>query len=342
MEPSQNQSNRNEEVDLGQFFRSIGNGLNNSGRALLFFLASLRNIFFSNKLFFSGIIVIGISLGALYSELLKRKFYKSSMVLSCDYLNSQILQNTIDKLNLLCSEPQREGLSEVLKIDHKTALNIQRFAFESFVSEDDVVEMEVLRTQLNNVAADKKDLVEKVIHKLEIDNKNAYEILVQVYDPDVVKPLERAIITYFRENEYIKKRIEVNRKSLQKRQAKLSAESRKLDSLKSVLFETLRSQNKASRGSNNVIFNDELITKPLEMFREDLNINIELIEVEKDLSIEPDFEVVDSFTTFKEPESASLFRVLVFSFFCSIIIGYLIIGAWKFDAMLSKIDTKSK
>lgn len=330
-----------DELDLSQIFTSIGNFFVRIGDGILYFLASLRNLFFNNRIFFAGVILAGLALGAVYSELLKKKFYKSSMVLSCDYLNTQTLANTVEKLNLLCDELEREGLSELLQIDAATAKNIQKFEFEPFVSEDDVVEMEVLRTQLNNVAADKKDLVEQVITKLEIENKNAYEITVQVYDPAIVKPLERALVKFFTSHSYIKKRIEITRENLLKRKDKLVSDSRKLDSLKQVILENYQTFGKTSRGSNNVILSDEQLSNPLELYQQGLEINSEILDIEKKLYINPDFEVVDGFTTFKEPDSASLFKILIIAFFVSVLVGYLIIGAWKFDAMLAKIDTKS-
>ncbi len=338
--PTPPQSN---ELDLSQVFTSIGRFFNRVGNGILYFLASLRNLFLQNKLFFAGIIIVGVSLGALYSELLKKKFYKSTMVLSCDYLNSQILENTIEKLNLLCFEEEREGLSEVLHIGPAIAKNIQKFEYEPFVSEDDVVEMEVLRTQLQNVTtADKKDLVEKVIKNLEIDNKNAYEISVEVYDPNIVKPLEKAIVNYFHSNDYIKKRIEINKLNQQRRKEKLVAESRKLDSLKKVIYQNLQALGTQSRGSNNVILSDEQLSDPLRIYEQDLELNTEILTIDRLLFITPDFEVVDGFTTFKQPDSASLSNILLISFSISILMGYLIIGAWKFDKLLSKIETSAR
>jgi hypothetical protein len=342
MENQMQKPGQSDEIDLSQMLNSIGRFFNRVGYNILYFLASLRNLFFDNRLFFAGVILGGLVLGAVYSELLKKKYYKSTMVLSCDYLNTQILSNTVDKFNLLCQEGEREGLAELLGIDKKTASNIQRFEFEPFVSEDDVVEMEVLRTQLNSVAADKKEIVENVMTKLEIENKNAYEIGVQVYDPDIVKPLEKALIRYFSTSEYIRKRIESNRANLVNRKQKLTAETKKLDSLKRVLYDNYQTFGKTSRGSNNVILSDEQLNNPLEIYKQDLEINEEILDIDKRLSINPDFEVVDGFTTFKEPESASLFKILVIAFCGSMLVGYLIIGAWKFDAMLAKIDTKSK
>jgi hypothetical protein len=257
------------------------------------------------------------------------------MLLSCDYLNNQIMDNTIEKLNLLCEEEEREVLADVLNIDQATAKNIQKFEYKPFVSEDDVVEMEVLRTQLNSVVGDKKDIVEKVIDKLTIENKNTYEISAMVYNPDIVKPLEKALVNYFNSNDYIKRRIVINKTNLQSRKEKLIHESKRLDSLKTVILQNYQTLGKTSRGSNNVILGEENLANPLEVFKEDLEINTELLSVEKDLYIQPDFEVVEGFTTFKQPESASLFNVLIISFSASFVIGYLIIGAWRLDQLLA-------
>lgn len=333
------QKRNNDEIDLSQFFSWIGHGFSRMGHGFLYSLAALRNLFFQNRLFFFGVIVIGLALGAMYSELLKKKFYKSTLVLSCDYLNSQILGNTIEKLNLLCEESDREGLAEVLNVDVSTALNTSKFEFKPFVSENDVVEMEVLREQLNNVAADKKDLVEKVIKKLQIENKNAYEISVMVYDPNIVKPLEKAIVNYFVSNDYIKRRIEINKTNLQNRKNKLVSESKKLDSLKKVLFDNYQNLGKTSRGSGNVFLGDEKLANPLDVFIADMELNEEILTIDRQLYLKPDFELVDGFTTFKQPESASLVKILFIAFWISFVMGYLIIGAWRLDKKLASYQT---
>lgn len=339
MTPQDSKQKNTDEIDLTQFFAWVGRGFSRFGNGVLFSIASLRNLFFENRLFFAGIIILGLVLGAIYSELLKKKYYQTTMVLSCDYLNTQILDNTIEKLNLLAQEPGSEGLAELLNIDIPTAMNIQRFEFKPFVSEDDVVEMAKLREQLNNLAADKRDLVEKVMKKLEIENKNAYQISVRVYDPDIVKPLEKALVSYFNTNEYIKRRIQINHQNLLVRKAKLERESRKLDSLKAVMLQNYQSFNNTSRGSGNVFLGDEKLANPLDVFRQDLELNKEILELEEKLYVRPDFEVVDGFTTFKEPESASLFKILVTSFFISWAMGYLIIGVWRFDKYLASYPT---
>ena len=341
MEDQRQRPNNTDEIDLAQFFRWIGKGFSNLGGSIISGIATLRNLFYQNRVYFLGIIILGLILGGIYSEVLKKDYYKSSMVLSCDYLNTQILKNTIDKFNLLAAEKGSEGLQEALNLDSATANNIQKFEYKPFVSEDEVVEMEVLREQLNNVTGEKKDLVDKVISRLEIENKNAYEISVYVYDPNIVKPLEKALVDYFSNNNYIRRRVEINQINLKGRKNKLQRELRKLDSLKVVLFQNYESFAQKSRGSNNVVVGgEEGLTNPLEVFTKDLELHQELQLIEKKIYLTPDFEVVDGFTSFKEPDSASLADVLAVSLLLSIFIGYLILGAYRFDRMLAEFPTK--
>jgi hypothetical protein len=340
MENTMNNPKKDDELELTQFFRWIGRGFQRFGNSIIYLLAALRNLFFTNRVFFIVIIVLGLVIGAIYSELLNKKYYKSTMVLGCDYLNTQILSNTIEKLNLLSAEPTGEGLAEELQIDVKTALNVLEFEFKPFVSENDIIEIEVLKEQLNNVAADKKNIVDKVIEKLEIENKDAYQLTVTVYNPSIVKPLETALIEYFKQNGYIKRRVEIHKINLNDRKQKLITESKKLDSLKKVIIANLGNFSKSSRGSNNVFLNEEGLNNPLDIFTQDLQLNNEILEINKELYIQPDFEVVDGFTTYKKPESASLMKVLIISFLLALLIGYLIVGIWRFDRMLANYSTK--
>jgi hypothetical protein len=98
---------------------------------------------------------------------------------------------------------------------------------------------------------------------------------------------------------------------------------------------------KTSRGSGNVILGDEKLSNPIDIYREDLSIYTELQDVEEELYIQPDFELVEGFTTFKKPESDSFAKTLFYAFWISILMGYLIIGAWKFDRYLASYPTKT-
>lgn len=344
MEDNKVKSTNSDEIDLSQLFRWIGKGFSNFGQGILNALASLRALFFKNKAFFGIIIASGLVLGVIFSEFLQKKHYASSMIISCDYLNSRILTNSMDKLNLLCLEKERVGLANELKIDINTAKNISKFESKAFISEKDLVEIEVLKEQLNNVALEKKDIVNKVIAKIEIENKNAFLIEVKVLDPEIIKNLEQALVNYIKDNSFIQNRITANEQTLLERKSKLQRESKKLDSLKAVLFDNYASMAKENSrpGSNNVILSDKYLTNPLDVFNQDLAIHSQIQSIDYQLSVKSDFEVIDGLTSFKEPDSASLPKILVIAFFVSWVLGYLILGLFKFDRYLSALSKKAE
>ncbi|HEU5290203.1 MAG TPA: hypothetical protein VFU05_06125 [Cyclobacteriaceae bacterium] len=328
-----------DEIDFTQIFRWIGSGFTRIGNATLRALAGLRRLFISNIIYFSIIMISSLVLGLIYSQFLEKKYYNSSMIISCEYLNIRIVDNIMDKLNLLCNEEDRQGLAELLNVDLATAKNIVEFKAKHFVSENDIIETEVLKEQLTNVAAEKKDLVNKIVEKLDIENKHSFLINVKVYNPGIVKKLDTAIVNYLRRNEYIKKRIANREESLLNRRNKLVRESHKLDSLKSVLYLNFESMAKQSReGSNNVILSDKYITDPMSLFKEDLNFNNEIRGIDKSLYLHDDFEVVDGLTTFKEPDNLDIKIILATALIASIVFGYLLIGLWKFNEFLASFE----
>lgn len=338
MEPNR-PANASGDIDITQIFRSIGSWFTSLGNSILRGLAGLRKMFLSNLVYFSIVISICVTLGIVFSEFVEKKFYNSSMIISCEYLNIRIVDTTIEKLNLLCHEKDRSGLSELLDVDLAIAKNIVSFKATHFVSEDDIVETEVLKEQLANVASEKKELVNKVLEKIEIENKNSFLINVKVYNPDIVKQLDSAIVNYFRRNEYVKKRIQNRESTLLSRKNKLIRESLKLDSLKAILYVNFQSMAQQSReGSNNVILSDKYLTDPLNVFKEDLNFNSEILLIDEALNLHDDFEVVDGLTTFKEPDNFGIVSIVGLSLVVSIFIGYALLGLWKFNQFLASIE----
>jgi hypothetical protein len=331
-----------DEIDITQIFKWIGRGINRVGRSILMAIAGIRNLFLTNLTYFVVFMLAGLTLGGSYWGYVYKRFYKSTMIISCDYLNKRIMDNSIEKLNLLCREQDREGLSKLLGIDLSTAKNIRDFTAENFVSEDDRIEIEVLKEQLNNVTERKADLVNKVIEKIEIGNVHSFMVSINVFNPDIVEEMDSAIVGYFRNNEYIKKRIESRESSLVARKNKLLRESKKLDSLKVILFTNFQSMAKQSKqGSNNVILSDSYLTDPMVVFREDLQIDNEIREIDKELYIKQDFEVVDGLTTFKVRDSLGLVPILLWSFAISLVGGYVLLGLYKFNRYLGSLQPQS-
>jgi len=342
MDENKPKNQSSDEIDLSQVFKWIGNGFRNFGNSILRGLAGIRSMFFENKIFFGLVIISGLGIGWVYSGYFNKKFYKSSMILNCAYLNQKIVEGTIEKLNLLCAEQEREGLAKELGISLIDAKYIINFEAKPFVSESDVVEMAVLNEQLNNVVASKKELAEKIMSKLNLNNRSSYKISILIAEPDVIPSIDTAIVNYFRSGNYIKRRIEITRAGLLLKKEKLIQQGKSLDSLKSVLFRSVDNMAKQSKqGSNNVILSEKSLTDPISVFVQDVNFYDQILSIDRELYLNTDFEVVDGFKSFKEPENASIARVLAIAFIISWLAGYFILGLYKFDRYLAKLSKES-
>jgi hypothetical protein len=329
-----------DEIDLGVLFSKIGDFFKNIGLGFLRFLALLKKIPTENRLLFIVLIVSGVGVGLSYSLFIKKKFYSTTMILNSSYINKRIIDNTIKKLNLLAEEEDTRGLAIELNIPDSLAENIHSFEAKPFVDESEIIELEILREQLKNVQADKKNekVIEQVLEKIRIENRHSFEITVRVYNPTVVKELEKAIVNYLRNNDYLKKRVEITKTNMLARKQKLIKELQKLDSLKSVIYANYQSMAAQSRqGSNNVILSDKAVTNPIEVYNQDLNLYTELQEIDRRLYLQDDFEVVDGFTEFSKPASAGLIRISAYSILIAIGLGYLIVALIRFNKYLDSL-----
>lgn len=338
--PKQPQS---DEIDLSVLFSKIGDFFKNIGMGFIRFLATLRRIPLQNKILFALVIVSSIVLGYVYGDIIQKTNYESSMILSSEYLNKRLVDNTIEKLNLLAKEKDRRGLAKVLSISDTLADNIVEFTAKPFVDEKDLIEMEVLKEQLKSVQENSKNqkVIEQVINRIEIENRHAFEITVKTLNPTVISNLEIALVKFFKETDYVRKRIEIQKITLLDRKAKLLKESDKMDSLKRVIYENYKegsNTNSQRQGSStSVILSDKTVT-PLEVYSQDLLIYNEIQAIDRSLYIQPDFEVVDGFTEFSEPSSPGLAKVIIIAILIGIVFSYLLIALFHFNQYLARLD----
>lgn len=330
--------NSSDEIDLGQLFSKIGDFFIQIGLGIMRFFALLRRIPLENKPLFIVVIIISVIAGFSYSRFIKKKFYESTMILSSDYLNKRLVDNTIEKLDLLASEENKHGLAKVLNISDSLAGNIVEFTAKPFIAEKDLIEMEVLKEQLKNAQANAKNekVIEQVVKRIDIENRHAFEITVRTYNPTLIGELQKALVNHFRNNEYIRRRIEINKTNLLEKKTKLFHDLQKLDSLKFIIFDNYKSMAAQSRqGSNNVILSDKSVTNPIEIYNQDLNLYNELQDINEEIYLQSDFEVVDGFTEFSEPSSASLRKIISVSILIGIGLAYLTVALSAFDRYLA-------
>jgi len=338
---SQKPNTSSDEIDLGQLFSKIGDFFKGIGMGFMRFLALLRKVPLENKAAFILIIAASVVIGIAYSNFVNKQYYESTMILSSNYLNKRLVDNTIDKLNLLAGEKGKKGLAKVLNIPDTLADNILEFAAKPFVAEQDLIELEVLKEQLKNAQADAKNekVIEQVINRIEIENRHAFEITVRTLNPTVIGNLQAALVNFFKNNEYIKKRIKVTRSNLDEKKQKLTRDLEKLDSLKSVIYDNYKNMAVQGRqGSNNVILSDKAVTDPIQIYTQDLDLYNQLQYINSEISLQRDFEIVDGFTEFSDPASASTPKIVVISILVGILVAYLLVAFINFNKYLENLS----
>ena len=335
-----NQSKQpSDELDLGQLFEKIGDFFVSIGLRIIKGMAIVRNTPLQNKLLFISLVFIGGTIGFSYSSFVKRKFYESSMILSSDYLNKRIVDNAIDKLNLLAAEESPRGLAMVLDISDTLAGNIMRFDSKPFVAEQELVEIAVLKEQLKNaqITSKNQNVIDQVITRIEIENQHAFEFTVRTFSPTAIKPLQDALVRYFKNNDYIGKRIKINHENLVAKKGKLQRELVKLDSLKKVIYSNYEAMAERKQGSNNVILSDKSVTDPVQIYNQYLILYDNLQSIERGIFLQPDFELIDGFTQFDSPASAGRTKIVLEGMLIGFLLGYVIVATRSLDKYLSEV-----
>jgi hypothetical protein len=332
---------QSDEIDLGVLFAKIGDFFKSIGLSFIRFLALLRSKPIENKVLFFGLIVAGGVLAASYGLYVRKKYYESTMILSSNYLNLRIVESAIEKINLLAGENDSKGLARALMIPDSIAKDVVKLSAVPFLPESELLDIEILKEQLKNLQADKKNekIIEQVVQKLEIENRHAFQLTVRILRASSTKILQEALVNFFRNNDYIKKRIEITKLNALARKEKLVNESEKLDSLKGVIYSNYKSMAEQSRqGSNNVILSDRAVTDPIQIYNQDLAIYNEIQSIDRQLYLQPDFEVVDGFTEFSEPASDSIPNMVVIGIIVGIGAFYLLIALFAFNNYLKEFE----
>lgn len=340
---SSTQNQNSDEIDLKDLFNYIGKAFHSFFERIINFIALIRRVTINYFKYF--VVIVSIFLVAVLSFYftIKKETYGSSMLVKSGYLNTQLIDNSINKLDLLAQEKDKTTLAEVLSIDNHIAELINGFEFETFVTEDEKIEVVLLKEQLQNLKLE-EDVISSITEKIEIRNPNTFKITILTQENSVINTLETSIVNYFIESDYIKKRIAINRETLQKRKVKLVKEQHKLDSLKQAIFEVYQSLSKqqGGQGSDNVILAGQEVTNPLTVFREDININDDILAIEAALFLKNEFEVIEGLTPFSKPVSISLIKLIAYTVLVGIGFTYLLIILIALNRFFEQRDKQLK
>ncbi len=337
----QNNHDNSDEIDLRQLFAAIGDFFKSIFIGFILIIVGIKNatIKYFQIIFLFVILggIIGIALNFYLPD-----YYTSSMLLQSKHASGRLMENSVQKLDQLCSERNYAQLAEILKVDSSAAANLKGFSYEPFVSEEEIVELEVLKEQLKSEIKDEV-VINKFVEKLKNENKATYRIFVQVYNNNKLNKLEGPLLNYFKGSDYVSKRIAIEKENLKLKEKSIEEEIQKLDSLKTLLLKNFNLYAERTRaGSNNVIMNDDQLADPMNIFEQSRKQNDELIKVREELYLTPSFELIDGFTVFSRPDSPSLLKLGFYSCLYGLLVAYIIILLIFFNRYLNSVEEKDK
>lgn len=334
----QKHRDHSDEIDLKQLFQSIGSFFANIWNGIIRGIVGIRRATFSNKRIFIISLILFIGLAVVY-KIISIPKYESTLLLRSSYMDARYLQNEIEKLNKMIEEEDLIALPNTLNINKEAAEQIVEFELIPYLSEEEVLEIRLTKERLEDVEDLNPALIERLAQYFEYENRRMFQISVTIKDPSVVQTLEGGLVQYLKQDDYVSRRLQINKENLIARRKKLIEESNKLDSLKDVLFENFTSMAKQrDQGSNNVILSDRFLTNPLEVFSRDLELNNQIIAINEQLFLEPQFEVIDGFTAVYQPVNPGWAKSLAYAIIAGIILAYIVIILKGINSYLDRIE----
>ena len=300
-----NDSQQNEEVDLGQLFKLIGNMFEKLFKFIgsifnKLFLAFVWMVFFVKRHFIKLVIagVVGIGLGVLL-EKTSDPVYKSYITIKQNYNTGENLYNAITYYNDLLSEGDVSTLRNVLNIESKEAESILGFQIESVINENDKLKNydAYLKTLDSTVAATVN--YEAYIKNSKDYNHRYQQITIKAKERNNFKTVFNKIISNINSNEYFKNEkfkdsIELDNEKQALKEALDKSESLQ-NTYKNVLEKGLGNSNGSEIGITFEGANDKDKTKEFELYKSDLELRQRLIEIDRGIADKKEIlEVISS------------------------------------------------
>jgi len=304
-----------EEIDLNKLFNSIVNGFSTFFKGLFRVFFLFLDTLLANLKIVGLFVLVGGILGLSYTFIIK-PYYESSMTLGSVYYRGQLINNSIQNLNLLCKEQNYSSLSRILEIPTTQASTLRGIQIEPVVSPN----MQLLVDLYKETEGNKRRLDSLILSS----EDTTFQIKVQVFDTTFLKGLDTSIVNYILKNKFVKKRIDIERVNLRNRKAKLIKESTSLDTLKRNIALSYRSQAGGRTGTNNVILDDKG-TNPIDVYREDMRLFEQQLNIDRLLYINSEIEIIDPFIAYGDPKSGTYLTNGLKGLLFGLLIGLLLI-----------------
>lgn len=334
---SENASQKDEEIDLGQLFTLVGRMFSKISAFLVLIWGLLSNsvlrfLIFIKKHFIKFVImcVVGLITGWLIDKTKKPEF-EASLVVKPNYQSGRQLYKNIAYYDELIRQKNFLLLSETFGITKEDAQALVSFEIEPVINENHMLSTydEFLSSIDSTVALNFK--YEAYTENFKDYAFNQHEIIVTSTANNIFSKLESVIVSGVKGNPFFQKLEESERQILERNEMYLASSLLELDTLRKVYTDVLikESEKEVSQGTSINMASGKESTKELDLFKEEnkINKNIDKLNRTQVRSIEI-LNVVSSFQKigFRKNNLEDLWAIRIPVFLCLLLfLGLLIV-----------------
>lgn len=286
---SSNRENNSEEIDIGQLFKLIGDGINKLFRFIgkifkgifhlvILFLQFIQTHFL--KFVIAG--VVGLAIG-WYLDTSSEPVYRSSMIVEPNFNSTQQLYNNIEFYGKLAEEEEFDNLANALKISSKKASSIKAVIIESFSDENQKLkqfsEFVITLDSTSRANLSYMDYLEN------FNNINArfHKITIEAEDPEIAKNCQNQIVRSIADNAYFQLQKNTNDLNLKVDDSIIGKQLTEVDSLKSFYqrLKLIEVRNRSDKGETNINLsseNEKLDNSEIVLLKRAKELNDEILE----------------------------------------------------------------
>ncbi|RPD97507.1 hypothetical protein EGM88_08435 [Aureibaculum marinum] len=313
---SQQNINKDEEVDLGSLFKAIGKVFRDLFNAIGRFIMAIFNVLILALVFLrNNAIKLGISilLGAIIGlviDLIKPKQYSSTMIIEHNFKSAQQLYKNVEFYHELVKQKDSFLLAEALNISVSEAAKIRGFYIDPIRNENEKYELfDKFVNEIDTVTVRKIDFKEFKKGFTDYDYKY-HQIKVKSLNNSIFEKLSAPIVNSVESNPYFKNQKKINDQNLLQNENVLLKSLREIDTLRNIYNEVLITEAKKSEmGTVITLAQGEKKTNEIELFNKSIALNKDLISNNKAKAETTDIiNVVSTFSKVGEEERGILKR----------------------------------
>jgi len=249
------------------------------------------------------ILGLGVGIGVFYT---KKPVYKSEMIVQSSILTNAYIQTLSENLNQLVKENNKALLSTKLSLDQEGAALIS--TIEIITVAEEIIKKE-----------DGSEIFD-----------NLFKVYVEVSDNQVLPSLQSGILMYLEKSPYVSKQVNAKKKGLVSLLEKVENELLSMDTLKSDLNNSIR--------SNNVNESNVVIFDPATIYSNSLEFFESKIKYEQELAIVNGVQLIDGFVPFNNPVSPKKLISVFIGICVGLFLAFMIIFLKEIRIYLKKLD----